>query len=189
VPNARRRHALLVTLAVAAVLGAAGCTSGNAGPSTSTTRPDFGLPSTTPTTADPRAAAVLGAYQAWWRTYVEVARDPDPDSPRLDDHATGDQFRADREDQAGYRRQGIVLRGEVRPHPTVTELGEERAVVRDCVDGSRWFEVNRATGSTVPKTKEELKHDLYVATLRLVQGGAGQRVWKVAGTEVTANQC
>jgi hypothetical protein len=187
VSNARRRHALPVTLALAAVLGAAGCTSGNAGPSTTATRPDFGLPSTTPTTADPRASGVLDAYRAWWRTYVEVARSPNPDSPRLDDYASGDQLAADREDMGGYQRRGVVLRGNVQLHPEVTELAGGRAVVRDCVDGTQWVEVNKATGSTIPNTHREPV--LYVATLRRVQGGTGRQVWKVAATEVTANRC
>jgi hypothetical protein len=127
-------------------------------------------------------AAVLAAYRSWWETFLEVARDPDPDSPRLAEHATGQQLEKDRADLARFRRQGRVLVGEPRFNPSVVEVSETRAVVRDCADGSKWVQVDKATGSTIANRTPA--PDLFTMTLIREQG-----TWKVSEGEVRPNQC
>jgi hypothetical protein len=178
-------------MAVMAAIALAGCTNGSRAAQTTTSRPDLSLSEGRPTgqatpgqarSAD--EAAVLRSYQGMWANFVRVGAKPDGDSPLLAQYASGEQLRANRRWMDRFERRRVVLRGTVRTNPRVVALVPDvRAVVEDCVDSSRWVEVDAATGRRLP-TRGTAAPDLNIATLEPVDG-----VWKVTKDTVVQNRC
>ena len=127
------RRLVAAALAVAVVCGAAtgcgddpeeerdpGAEGAGEGDATGTSEPD-----------DAGAAAVA-AYEANWSNLLAAADPPDPESPALDEHATGEMLAHFRDTLERYAAEGLVLRGTMEFDAEAVEVTEERAVVEDC---------------------------------------------------------
>src|SRR5262245_19274702 len=174
-------------MGIAVIVTVAGC--GNSGSKatgqpapTGSRTPVFSVPGAT---ADPETetkSAVLAAYQAHWQDVVEAGKTADYDSPLLERHATGQQLRTSRLLLFNAHRAGHVLRGTVKTNAEVMAINGAKATVRDCIDGSQWYEVDSKTGKRIPNTSPA--PDLYTAALVRSNG-----TWKVSDAVVKANQC
>lgn len=152
-------HRALVTAALTAVLGAAGCSND---PEPSFEWPDAPMPSPTPT-ADPAEAAaveeIMTAFDGFRRAEVAVQADPQPAYLVLDQLAA---YLADPllglalfEVETMHSR-GVVRAGEPTWQPAVTQLqldsSPPTATVRDCLDATGWELADRDGGG--PATAE-----------------------------------
>lgn len=87
------------------------------------------------TTEDAQAAAeadVIEAYDAHWQDLLQAGDPPTPDAPFLADHRTGAMLDQARDQLQQFQAEGVVLRGGYVTDPTVSELTDDHAVVRDC---------------------------------------------------------
>jgi hypothetical protein len=143
-------------------------------------------PETTAASGDPldvAEAEALRAYRGMWAGLLEVGKRPDGDAPQLAEYASGAQLQENRRRMREFKRRGVVLRGTVRSAPRVVALvPRTRAIVEDCVDSSRWVEVDAATGRTLPN--RTTPPDLNVVTLEPAGG-----VWKVTRIQVVHDRC
>lgn len=158
------RRWCLVVLTATAILVVAGCSDrargqGDGGSSTSSVGPT--------TTVDPRPA-ILAAYRAHWADVIEAGKTADANSPRLDDHATGETLKTVRANYRKLQSDGEVVRGTVRLHPRVTSVRGSTAIVSDCNDATDFLRYDAKTGAP----KEQRKTDIVEAevTLRLING-------------------
>lgn len=151
----------------------AGCSGGPAAQLPSATVPPPAIPSAG-VPATQRALAVR-AYAGMWQAYAAAARTSDYQSPALPRYAAGDALQVLTRALYDARRNGITIQGQPVIHPAVTVLDQQavpaRAVVRDCVDDSRWLAYGRH-GAPVPGAAAG-RHRVD-ATLRLFG-----RSWKV----------
>jgi hypothetical protein len=133
--------AALLVIGLAASMSAC-ANNGSAGSSTTTGASLSGR-------SDP-STQVLSAYRAMWADLVSAARTSDFQSPLLSQHATGDALQLFTQGLARDQLHGIVTRGQVFLHPTVTSLSRaadpDRATVTDCLDDSQWMEYKVSGG-------------------------------------------
>jgi len=92
-------------------------------------------------TPDARALAeqrALDAYRGMWQAYTAAGRAADPRHPDLPQFAADDALRALVTGLETNKRLGLVSRGDLVPHPQVTELtpvnAPTTAAIRDCLD-------------------------------------------------------
>jgi PBP1b-binding outer membrane lipoprotein LpoB len=177
-----------IGLLVVAALVLAGCSGDSgaeeaAGPTS--TAPATTVTTTSPTTttaADPRKAAVLAAYRAFWDDMVAVGATANWRSPRIDDHATG-QVLLDA--QATYRslnRRGLVARGTVKVRAKVLSIKGNKATVYDCNSTSKFLAYDAATG----ELRDESSGQSNGMTVTLVRTNG---VWKVAKAVTEVGKC
>jgi hypothetical protein len=125
-------------------------------------------------TTDPSAsedAAVLDGYRGYWSAYLKAADPMDPQSPVLQEHATGPALETVVKAFVGLKSAGKVIRGQFDLAPRVINVDGETASVRDCyVDDTGVFDV--ATGARDDEPTGQ-RHQV-TATLRLQDG-----TWKV----------
>jgi hypothetical protein len=127
----------VVVASVVAVLVGMNLVSNDAPGATATTTPHASVPSHSPTTLDSQAAAraaVIDAYIQSYRALIAVGKEPSPDlnDPRLSQHTTGAALTAEQRALADHIARGLIYFGDAELHPTVVELGPERAVVVGC---------------------------------------------------------
>ncbi|GGX48247.1 hypothetical protein GCM10010341_82390 [Streptomyces noursei] len=126
--------------AVAAVLGLVGGCTG----SRHDAKPSEGAASTgaagTPGTAHGDAVT---AYRAMWSDLTAVSAAPDPQSPRLEEHATAGALELMKYGLRKAVKEGVVTKGSPRLAPTVVSARDGKVVIRDCVDGTDWLEYKR----------------------------------------------
>jgi len=179
--------AVLAGVLLLALLAAA-CTSGdgNRGSATGTTaRTTSAAPATTsaPTTTAPATATVvLADYRAFWDDMVAVGKTANWQSPRIDDHATGQALA---EAQATYRSlksRGLVARGTVKVDAKVLSIKGGTAVVYDCNSTSNFLAYDAATGELRDKSSGRSNGKTVTMLLR---GGT----WKVAKTVTEVGRC
>jgi hypothetical protein len=77
-------------------------------------------------------AAAVAAYEANWNNLIAAGDPPDPDSPVLAEHATGEALAGFRSTLASYEAEGIAFRGSYEFDARATEVTATRAVVEDC---------------------------------------------------------
>ncbi|MFJ9619085.1 hypothetical protein [Streptomyces noursei] len=106
-----------------------------------------------------------------WSDLTAVSAAPDPQSPRLEEHATAGALELMKYGLRKALKEGVVTKGTPRLTPTVVSARAGKVVVRDCVDGTDWLEYkqNGELKSDVPGS--HFKTD---ATLQRAKG-----VWKV----------
>ncbi len=146
---------------------------------TTTTTP---APTTTTTVAD-EEAAVIAAYLAYWDAFFAVTNPGQPDSPLIDEVATGDAAQRLREVAAERLATNTAYRlpeQSVASHEvTIIEILDGTATVRDCfVDDS--FRQDLATGSI---DTDELETNLLTAPL-IREGGR----WRIAAAPTLLRQ-
>ena len=128
---------LAVVLVAVAVLVAVNIRSDNGPDVTATTTPPSSVQPATPTTLDQQAevrAAVIDAYEKSYHLAIAVGKEvsPDLDDPRLTQYSTGTALLAKQRSLADNMAKGLVFFGDAELHPTVVELGPDKAVVVDC---------------------------------------------------------
>jgi hypothetical protein len=135
----------------------------------------------TSTTVDPRAPAVLKAYEAYWTALLASADPPDPKSGQLTEHATGDELERVRSVLSELQRAGDVMRGSYGHDVSVRSIDDADAVVADCL-APRTTIHDGATGEvTVGETGGS-----GLVTAQMVLDGD---VWKVALIEAGQGAC
>ncbi len=147
---------------------------------TTTTPQTTTLPATTTTTtvAD-EEAAVIAAYLAYWDAFFAVTNPGQPDSPLIDQVATGDAAQRLRDVAAEREATNTATR---LPEPSVAShsvsvmsIDGETAEIRDClVDDS--YKLNLATG--------EITDDAVVTSLLAVSMLRTAEGWKLAAPAV-----
>ncbi|MCX4429077.1 hypothetical protein [Streptomyces mirabilis] len=168
VRNHHRTAVLL--LALAALTVTTGCSSGShdASPKQSAT------PSATQS-VDPNAAEkakVLEAYRNMWearnRTYAQAKLDP-----KLSSYAGNKALSNIKVTLLYYQDHGTLMKGQPVNSPQVTGIDTEskpkKATITDCVDTSRYDEVDAKTGKKVPVGTGSRRH-VYNATAINAQG-------------------
>ncbi|MGW0734459.1 hypothetical protein [Streptomyces sp. NPDC002851] len=141
-----------------------GCTEGK-----SSSRP---LPEETPRptasrTPDAAHDEALAVYRAMWRDLVAVSAAPDPESPRLNDHAMDGALELMKYGLRKAKKDKVVTKGTPVLAPEVVSGTEAQVVLRDCVDGRKWlqYKANGELKNDVPGT-----HFATDATVRLRDG-------------------
>lgn len=167
----------LVVLATAVGLGSCRSTDPQPRPST-TVAVAPRTPSPTPT--DQTAAATHAAAEAYagmWQAYARAGRTTEPQYAELARYADGDALAALRAGLDGNRRQGLVTKGDLVPHPSVTALTPtnkpDTASIRDCLDTSRATRVKASPGGS-PFSDTPGGRRLVTATVKNLDG-----IWKV----------
>lgn len=128
----------------------------------------------TSSTTDPPAsedAAVLDGYRGYWSAYLKSADPMDPQSPALQEHATGPALETVVKAFVGLKSAGKVIRGQLDLAPRVVNVDGETASVRDCY-GDDTGVYDAASGER-DDTPTGQRHQV-TATLRLMDGA-----WKV----------
>lgn len=157
-----------------AALGVAVIFAGCGGPAP---RP---APSKTPTSS-PRASAlttediaVLTAYRAGWRAFVDAATAGDPSAPQLAATMVNPLLQAIQKELVRRQKQGAVLTGDVTLHPHVVSVTGDTAVVDDCAhDASKY--VFKGTTVQVPPVTQPGNAGFRATLTREVDG-----TWKVS---------
>lgn len=139
--------------------------------------------STTTTTADPVAAAVLSAYRASQAAFDAAVARADPSWPALAATMTGNELQSVRRSLVADQMNGIIGRGSVQVFPKLVSIKGSTAVVHDCVYSSSEL-VYAKTGKPVPPVTPP-EHDAVAATLQLMSPG----VWKVSSEQITEGSC
>ena len=129
----RRSRRLLIN-AVALLLVVSACTDGGDATTTTslTTTTAASADASTTTTVDPRTDEVIDGYGAYWDAFVAASDPPDPDSPVLAEHATGEELDKAQTLLAAQLQFGEVARGTVEVNPTVVEITGDEATIADC---------------------------------------------------------
>lgn len=173
-------RALLGAAALAASLGA--CSSGHRSssePGTSTTTTS--APTITTSTAGPGPGEeAVAAYRAFWQDFLAAGDPIDPESPRLAEHATGEQLAAVRNSFLAVKAAGQVLRGGLNLAPRVVSAEAATVVISDCYDDGTGL----YSPDGVRQDKEDPRRHLITATVTLVDGA-----WKVANVKHEGDGC
>lgn len=169
--NARRRVNVLLAGTVTVITGLllVGCSEGS---SDAKPLPEGTVETTASRTPEAENAEALAAYRSWWRDLAAVSAAPDPDSPRLNDHATGGALELMKHGLKAAQEQRVVTKGAPRPNPKVVSANHDKVVIRDCVDGTDWLQYKRNGGL---KNDTPGSHFTADATVRRVDGA-----WKVS---------
>jgi hypothetical protein len=130
-------------------------------------------------------AAVLAAYQEFWRVGRTFDRDYPPAQWRavLSQVATDPVLSRAVSGAQLQRQNGTVLYGQVIPHPTVTSLDPAgQARVSDCQDASHAGQADAKTGK--PKTVGVAHSPVRAILLRGTDGR-----WRVSDVEYVGGRC
>lgn len=146
--SGRSQRHVLAAVVVAMGLAVAGCDQGSSG---SSPLPDETVDRTASATPDAAHDEALAAYQGMWRDLVAVSAAPDPDSERLDDHATDGALELMKHGLRQAKKDKVVTKGTPVLAPEVVSGTETSVVLRDCVDGRKWLQ---------HKLNGELKNDV-----------------------------
>lgn len=126
--------AIALALVLAACSGSSGDGDGGGGRDGEGRREQAGeAGGTTSTTLDPRAPAVLEAYDGYWAALLVSADPPNPDSQALARHATGDELERARSAISELQRAGDVMRGSYGHEAAIARIDDAEAVVTDCL--------------------------------------------------------
>ncbi len=158
-------------------------------PTTATTVPTTTVPATTTTvpatttTVVDEEAAVIAAYLAYWDAFFAVTNPGQPDSPLIDQVATGEAAERLREvaaDRLATNTAYRVPETSLTEHQvTIVDLTGGVATVRDCfVDDS--YRQDLGTGAT---GDNELETNLITATLTYEDGR-----WRISGVPTLLRQ-
>lgn len=161
------------------VLTLGACSSGNgnaASSDRSTTTSEV-----TTTTTDPRGAAALESYRAFWSDYIAAGDPVDPSSPRLREHATGQELQHVVSAFLSYRAAGEVLRGTIDLAPVVVKIDGETVTLRDCY-ASHILRYDAKTG----QSKGAGRQDRSLVTVTMVRDGG---VFKVSNLAHESDGC
>ncbi len=143
-------------------------------PTTATTVPTTTVPATTTTAVD-EEAAVIAAYLAYWDAFFAVTNPGQPDSPLIDQVATGEAAERLRDVAADRLATNLATR---LPEPSVSShsvsvvaIEGDTAEIRDClVDDS--YKLDLATG--------EITDDAVATSLLAVRMVRTEQGWKLA---------
>lgn len=157
--------------------------SGSSPQGSSTTAPLPSVPappssaSVSPDKDSAARSAALTAYREMWRAYDAAGSTTNPLFTELARFADGDALRSLEAGLESDRKQGLVGRGEVVPHPTVASLlpaaAPDTAGIVDCLDTSGAIRV-RVSPSGAPFTDSPGGRRRVIATVKQVKGA-----WKV----------
>ncbi len=170
----RARRACSTALLVAMLT--AGCSGTHNRPAPTTTAATAG----TTTTNDPNTA-VVAAYRAYWADLIDAGKTADWESPRLDDHATGEGVAVARDNYRQLRAQGLVVRGTVSLHPRVVAIRGDTATIEDCTDVTKFLRRDAKTGKAAEPEVRDVRRT--VVTLKRISGR-----WLVSNSEAKG-QC
>jgi len=139
-------------IALVIALGIAGAACGGGG--STKAKP---AAATASSTTDPQGddqAAVLAAYNEYNRFYDEVVANPDPNSPALQAHLTGEALQRMRLDQAGFQatHEGVRFTDESNAPMVVSiDSAAGRAVIDDCAAAiAHYFDVRTGQPQGAP---------------------------------------
>lgn len=114
----------------------------------------------------------LAAYRAMWRDMTAVSASPDPNAPRLRDHATNGALQLMKYGLTKAKKEKVVSKGRVRVNPEVVETTTKEVKLQDCADGTEWlqYKLNGELKNTVPGSH-------FKVDARVLRNGT---VWKVS---------
>jgi hypothetical protein len=112
-----------------------------------------------------------------WQAYTRAGRTTDPQYTELARYAHSDALAALRAGLEGNRRQGLITKGDLVPHPSITALTPagkpDTASIRDCLDTSHATRVKASPGGS-PFADTPGGRRLVTATAKTLDG-----TWKV----------
>ncbi|MCX4451693.1 hypothetical protein [Streptomyces sp. NBC_01789] len=119
--------------------------------------------------ADPTAASkatVLAVYGHYWVEQVKAYAKADTKGTDLRKYATKDALGRSIADTLSMKRGGNVMRGAPTSDAKVTsiDLDKKTAVIRDCLDVSRWETVEKKSGKVLPFEEGALTRYETIAT-------------------------
>jgi hypothetical protein len=113
-----------------------------------------------------------------WRAYTQAGRTTNPQYAELSRYADGDALAALKVGLDANKRQGLVTKGDLVPHPLVTKLSPasapDTASIRDCLDTSGATRVKASPGGSAFKDTPGGRREV-TATVKYLDG-----TWKVA---------
>ena len=174
-----RGVAVLVTAALVPAGLLAACSSGRG--DASTNRSSTTTTASVTTTTDPRQAAAVESYRAFWSDYIAAGDPVDPNSPRLRDHATGDELQHVVSAFLSYKAAGEVLRGTIDLAPVVVKVDAGAVTIRDCY-ANHILRYDAATG----QPKGTGRPDRTLVTVTLAEDGG---VFKVSNLTHESDGC
>ena len=124
---------------------------------------------------------VLPDYRAFWRTFVEATRRPDPDTPTLVAHATGDALTTSQGVLKYMRDSRLVSHGDIEVAPRVVSVLRTSAEVADCYRSS--LNMHDARTGVLREKADTRRQRLRVHLVRT------SRTWKVALIERKEFDC
>lgn len=177
----RRGQAAMAALGVAALgISGAACSSEHSSSSPSSSTTASTAPAETTTTVAAGSDAVA-AYRAFWEDFLAASDPMDPESPRLAEHATGEQLAAVRSSFLAAKAAGNVIRGTYDLAPRIVSAGADTVVISDCYDDQTGV-YSAANGAR--QEKDDPRRHLVTATVKYVDG-----VWKVAAVKHEGDGC
>jgi hypothetical protein len=180
------RRAIWLVLPAALVLAACSGDSGaEEAAAPTSTAPGTTVTTTSPTTttaADPRKAAVLADYRAFWDDMIAVGATANWRSPRLDDHATGNALASAQATYRSLNQRGLVARGTVKVRAKVLSIKGSTATVYDCNSTSKFLAYDAKTGELRDRSSGRSNGK----TVTLVRRNG---TWKVANSVTEVGKC
>jgi hypothetical protein len=133
-------------------------------------------------TTEARADAdVVAAYRGFWDAYLAAADPMDPAHPDLARFATGASLDRVRKSFADHFARGEVIRGKVHLSPSVEDLTDDTATIRDCyLDQTHVFDA--ASGKQVDDPGEATFEVVAVLV-------ADHGTWKVSTLDKVGDGC
>lgn len=160
------------TVVVVAVIGTVGCSTAQ--------RSNDPAPAMTTAGTAPESQTRLAveAYEAMWRDVADASATSDWQSPRLDDHATGDALRMVTDALRRDRERGLIAKGQPVHNTHVSSQdppADPRTIgIEDCGDGSTWLKYRADTGQLV----DDVGDGRRAITAEMVRTDDG--AWKVS---------
>lgn len=124
---------------------------------------------------------MLRAYRRFWDVYLAAADPPNPEDPRLDEVALGDERRKLGGTFLAARHDKEVFRGSIDLAPVVVELTADSAKLRDCYD-DHILAYDARTGEL--KDRDDPRRHLVVVTMVL-----HDTRWKVTSMTPEGDGC
>ena len=184
----RRRRAPWAAAVVIAVAAAACGGSGGAGDDDAV-RPlppvneneGAGQSGEAPPPAVDAADQVLPDYRAYWRTFVQATRRPNPDDTSLQAHAVGDALTTSQGVLTYMRESRLVSHGDIDVAPRVVSVQRTSAEVADCYRST--LNMHDARTGALRERADGRRQRLRVHLVRQT------RTWKVALIELKEFDC
>lgn len=164
--NARRAWPVVTVVLAAALVTACGSSQPKpaALPSASASPTPFSSPSPSPDPASDASKLVLAAYNGMWAAELKVYAQGSYDGVDVENYAQDKALAGIKTTEFYYQQHGQVTVGRPTFSPMVTgvDLGStpHRATLKDCLDGTGYYPVNKATGQRIQQVPDSSRHPM-----------------------------